>query len=194
MIDADTFLITLAETQRRTQSAVLDQTTLPSNRCALPPALELILEKGGLIQPQLARSPYVPSGNRADIEHMYSLVGDEASWLLDTEASGIIAVEFSRYCSPFWLFRRPGEYKTFERTLRFHAHNRIFVLFSVPHGRHISRGWGQGIHWRTSILIPPSRVLWGPNDEIETELDYVDPAAPLLPAIETLLGPPVRPY
>jgi hypothetical protein len=125
---------------------------------------------------------------------MYSLARDDANWLLDLEGSGMIAIEFSSHCSPFWLFRRPGEYKTFERTLRFHTHTRIFALFSVPHGHRIARGWGPGIHWRTSILIPPSRVLWGSKDEYEFECSYVDPSAPLLPAIESFLGPPVRPY
>jgi hypothetical protein len=95
--------------------------------------------------------------------------------------------------TPFKLFCRPGEYQTFERTLRFKTQTREFALFSIPPGRSMSRGWYSGVHLRTPVLIPPSRVLWGP-DEHEFELSYVDPSAPLLPAFETLLGPSVLPY
>jgi hypothetical protein len=132
--------------------------------------------------------------DRKQIEHWYACYGDDANWLLDTEASRMIAIEFSPYASPHWLFRRPGEYGVFERTLRFNAHKRIFALFSVPQGRRIARGWYQGLHWRTSILIPPSRVLLAEDEENEVEFSYVNPSAPLLSAPETLLGSPVRVY
>ena len=57
MLDVDAFLIDLLETRRRLQSAPLIRTTRPANRCSIPPALDLILERGGLVQPQLAMSP-----------------------------------------------------------------------------------------------------------------------------------------
>jgi hypothetical protein len=135
----------------------------------------------------------VPSGERAQIEYWWSCFGEEANWLLDTAASGILAIDFSASMPPFNLFRRAGEYRMFERTLRFKTPTEMFALFSIPAGHSMSRGWYSGVHWRTPVLIPPSRVLWGP-DEHEFELSYVDPSAPLLPAFETLLGPPVRPY
>jgi hypothetical protein len=202
MINIDSFLATLSETRRRAQSAARANNVSATATHDLSPALELILEKGGLIQPQLARSPFapraarvgVPCGARAQIEFWCTCFGDDANWLLDTEASGMIALEFSPHLPPYLLFRRPGEYQAFEHTLRFDAHERIFALFSVPQGRRIARGWYHGLHWRTPVLIPPSRVLWGPGDEYEFELRYVDPSAPLLPAPETILWPPVRPY
>jgi hypothetical protein len=202
MIDIDTFLASVSETRRRAQSATLAHTTLPINRCSIPPALDLILKRGGLIQPQLARSSYaqrtarvgVPCGDRRVVEQWHSSFGDDANYLLDLEASNMIAIEFSPYASPYWLFRRQGDYKTFERTLRFNAYKRIFALFTVPQGHRMGRGWYQGLHWRTSILIPPSRALWGSNDEFEFEFNYANPDAPLLPAPGTLLGSPVRPY
>lgn len=203
MLDVDTFLIDLLETRRRVQSAALADATQPVDRCSIPPALDLILKRGGLIQPQLARSPFapraarvgIPSSARKQIEYWLGCYGDdETNWLLDLEASSMIAIEFSPYASPHWLFRRQGEYQTLERTLRFSAYKRIFALFTVPQGHRMARGWYQGLHWRTSILIPPSRVVGGPSEEFEFEFNYVDPDAPLLPAPESLLGSPVRPY
>jgi hypothetical protein len=201
MIDTDSFLAELAENRRHAQSAARVGSAFVADSCDLPSALDLILPKGSLIQPQLARSPFaspearvgVPSGERAQIEYWWSCFGEEANWLLDTAASGILAIEFSVSIPPYNLFRRAGEYRMFERTLRFKTPTGTFALLSVPPGRSMSRGWYSGVHWRTPVLIPPSRVLWGP-DEHEFELSYLDPSAPLLPAFETLLGPPVRPF
>lgn len=201
MIDTASFLAELAENRRRAQSAVRVGSAFADDRCDLPPALDLILEKGGVIQPQLARSPFaptrarvgVPSGERAQVEYWWRCFGEEANWLLDTHASSMVALECSVYMTPLKLFCRRGEYQSFERTLRFRTSTRVFALFSVPPGHSMSRGWYSGVHWRTLVLIPPSRVIWGP-DECEFELSYVDPSAPLLPAFETLLGPPVLPY
>lgn len=201
MIDADSFLAGVAESRRRAQAAARAGTPSATDLCELPPALDLILGLGGFVQPQLARSPFagraarvgVPSRERSQVESWWRCFGEEANWLLDPEASGIIALEFSIYVAPLKLFCRPGEYQSFERTLRFVTGTRVFALFSIPHGRGMSRGWYSGVHWRTPVLIPPSRVQVGP-DEDEVELIYVDPSAPLLPAFETLLGPPVQPY
>jgi hypothetical protein len=201
MLDVDAFLIDLLETRRRLQSAPLIRTTRPANRCSIPPALDLILERGGLVQPQLAMSPYAPSaarvgvpcGDRSVVEQWHSCFGESANYLLDLEASNMIAIDFSPYCTPYSTFGPSGEDSPFERTLRFKAYKRIFALFTIPQSRRIARGWYQGLHWRTSILIPPSRVLWGPSEEFEFEYNYVDPNAPLLPAPEKLLGSPARP-
>lgn len=201
MIDSDLFLAELAESRRRAQSAARLGNPFIEDRCDLPLDLDLILEKGGVIQPQLARSPFAPStarvgvssGVRAQVEYWWRCFGEGANWLLDTHASRMVALECSVYMTPLKLFCRRGEYQTFERTLRFKASTRIFALFSIPHGRSMSRGWFNGVHWRTPVLIPPSRVLCGPGEH-EFELSYVDPSAPLLPAFETLLGPSVRPY
>jgi hypothetical protein len=201
IIDIDSYLADVAENRRRAQSAARAGEVIASDRGDLPSALNLILQNGGLIQPQLARSPFapaaarvgVPSRERAQIEHWWRTYGDEANWLLDPCASGIVALEFSAYIAPYKLFSRKGEYQTFERTLRFKAATKGFALFSIPPGRSLSRGWYNGVHWRTPVLIPPSRVQFG-HGEQEFELTYVDPSAPLLPAFETLLGPPVKPY
>lgn len=201
MIDIDSFLAGVAENRRLAQSAARVGSASVADRCDLPPDLDLIIEKGGIIQPQLARSPFaspaarvgVPSGERAQVEYWWRCFGEEANWLLDTHASSIVALECSVYMTPLKLFCRRGEYQTFERTLRFKASTRVFALFSIPSGRSLSRGWYSGVHWRTPVLIPPSRVHWGP-DEHEFELSYVDPCAPLLPAFESLLGPSMRPY
>lgn len=201
MIDSDFFLAELAESRRHAQSAARAGSAIAPGRCDLPAALKLILTKGGLIQPQLARSPFAPStarvgvssGERAQVEYWWRCFGEEANWLLDTHASGMVALDFSPYILPYKLFCRAGEYQTFERALRFKTPTRMYALFSIPCGRSMSRGWYDGVHWRTPVLIPPSRVLLGP-DEQEFELSYVDPSAPLLPAFETLLGPPIRPY
>jgi hypothetical protein len=76
----------------------------PFSRWATSPALDLILEKGGLVQPQLARSPIappasrfgVPSAEHAQVEYWWSCFGeDETSWLLDTWGSRIVALEYS---------------------------------------------------------------------------------------------------
>jgi hypothetical protein len=127
MIDTASFLAELAESRRRAQSAARASTAFAADRCDLPPALDLILQKGGFIQPQLARSPFapttarvgVPSGERAQVEYWWRCFGEEANWLLDTRASGILAIEFSPYVQPHNLFRRAGEYGMFERTLRY---------------------------------------------------------------------------
>ncbi len=201
MIDSDSFLAELAESRRRAQSAARVGNTFASDRRDLPPALDLIIEKGGRIQPQLARSAFasatarvgVPSGERAQVESWLGCFGDEANWLLDTQASSIVALEFSVYITPLKLFSRPGEYQLFERTLSFRTPTRVFALFSIPPDRGMWRGWYSGVHWRTPILIPPSRVRSGPDGN-EFEFSYVDPSAPLLPAFETLLGPPIQPY
>jgi hypothetical protein len=201
MIDTASFLAELAESRRRVQSAARVGSAFAADCCDLPPDLSLILEKGGVIQPQLARSPFAPttarvgvsSGDRAQVEYWWRCFGEEANWLLDTHASSMVALECSIYMTPLNLFCRRGEYQTFERTLRFRTSTRVFALFSIPPGRSMSRGWYSGVHWRTPVLIPPSRVPSGP-DEHEVELSYVDPFAPLLPALETLLGPPVEPY
>ena len=201
IVDIDSYLAEIAESRRRAQSAARIGDAFPSDGCELPPALELILQKGGVVQPQLARSPFapvaarvgVPSGERAQVDYWWRSYGEDANWLLDTHASGIIVLDSSIYIEPYRLFRRPGERQVFERTLRFRASTRVFALFSLPPGRSMSRGWFSGVHWRTPVLIPPSRVLSGP-DEQEFELSYVDPSAPLLPAFETLLGPAVRPF
>lgn len=201
MIDADSFLAGVAESRRRAQAAARASTAFANVHCELPPALDLILSHGGVIQPQLARSPFagtaarvgVPSRERSQAEYWWRCYGEEANWLLDTGASGILAIEFSPYISPYKLFRRRGEYDAFERTLRFRTPSRVFALFSLPPGRGMSRRWYNGVHWRTPVLIPPSRVPLGPGGN-EVELSYVDPSAPLLPAFETLLGPPVQPY
>jgi len=201
MIDTDSFLAELAESRRRAQSAARAGSAFASDRCNLSPDLDLILEKGGVIQPQLARSPFapstarvgVPSGDRAQVEYWWQCFGEEANWLLDTHASSMVALECSVYMTPLKLFCRRGEYQTFERTLRIRTSTRVFALFSIPPGCGMSRGWYSGVHWRKPILIPPSRVPSGPDGE-ETELRYVDSSSPLLPAFETLLGPPVWPY
>lgn len=201
IVDIDSYLVEVAENRRRAQSAARTGSTFASDGCELPPALNLILQMGGLIQPQLARSPFapsaarvgVPSGEPEQIEYWWRSYGDEANWLLDPCASGIVALEYSIYISPYRLFSRKGEYQTFEHTLRFRAATRGFALFSIPPGCSISRGWYNGVHWRAPVLIPPSRVPSG-EDEQEFELSYVDPSAPLLPAFETLLGPLVQPY
>lgn len=201
MIDIDSFLAGVAESRRRAQSAARVGSAFAADRCELPPALDLILEKGGVIQPQLARSPFapatarvgVPSGERAQIEYWWRCFGEEANWLLDTHTSRMVALECSVYMTPLKLFLRRGEYQSFERTLRFRTSTRVFALFSVPPGHSMSRDWYSGVHWRNPVLIPPSRVPSGP-DGGEVELSYVDPSAPLLPAFETLLGPPVWPY
>lgn len=148
MIDVDSFLAGVAETRRQAQAAARAGGALASGRCDLPPALNLILANGGLIQPQLARSPFapaaarvgVPTGDRAQVEYWWRLYGEEANWLLDTAASSILVIEFSPYVRPYGLFRRPGESRMFDRTLRFGTPKRLFALFSVPPGRHMSRG------------------------------------------------------
>lgn len=201
MIDTDFFLAELAEARRRAQSAVRAGSGISSDRCDLPIDLDLILEKGGVIQPQLARSPFaprsarigVPSAERAQVEYWWRCFGEEANWLLDTHASNMVALECSVYMTPLKLFCRRGEYQTFERTLRFRTSTRVFALFSVPPGHSMSRGWFSGVHWRTPVLIPPSRVPSGPDGE-EVGISYLDPSAPLLPAFATLLGPPIQPY
>lgn len=200
MIDVDSFLAGVAENRRRAQPAARVSSAFAADRCDLPPALELILEKGGLVQPQLARSPFaprssrvgVPSSERAQVEYWWRCYGEDANWILDTQGSSILALEFSAYIEPYRLFCRPGEHQVFERTLRFRTPTRVFALFSVPPGHSMSRGWYSGVHWRDPILIPPSRLLSG-WDEHEIELSYMDLSAPLLPAFETLLGPPVQP-
>jgi len=202
MIDVDYFLAEVAENRRRAQSAARSRCALPAGPCHLPLALDLMIENGGLVQPVLARSPFaqrsarvgVPSAEREQIEYWFACCGDEANWLLDTESSRIIAIEFTSYAPPYGLFRRSGEYQAFERTLRFDTPERSFALFSVPPGRRMANGWSHNVRWRTPVLIPPSRVLWGADGEYEFEFSYVDPDAPLLPAPETLLGLPVRPY
>lgn len=201
MIDIDSFLAEVAETRRRAQSAATAGAALPAEPCELPPALDLILRNGGHVQPQLARSPFAPSaarvgvssGDRAQVEYWWRCYGEDANWLLDTHASSMVALECSVYMTPLRLFCRRGEYQSFERTLRFRTSTRVFALFSVPPGHSMSRGWYSGVHWRNPVLIPPSRVPSGPDGE-EFELSYVDPSAPLLPAFDTLLGPPVWPY
>lgn len=201
MIDVDSFLAGVAENRRRAQSAARAGCTFAANQDDLPPTLDLILEKGGLVQPQLARSPFaprssrvgVPSAERAQVEYWWRCFGEEANWILDTQGSSMLALEFSAYIEPYRLFCRPGEHQAFTRTLTFRASTRVFALFSIPPGRRMSRGWYSGVHWRDPILIPPSRLLSGP-DEHEIELSYVDSSAPLLPAFETLLGPPARPF
>lgn len=202
MIDVDSFLAEVAENRRRAQSAARSRYALPAGHRRLPLALDLMIANGGLVQPVLARSPFaprsarvgVPSREREQIEYWYACCGDEANWLLDTESSRIIALEFSPYAPPHGLFRRSGEYQAFERTLRFDTPKRSFALFSVPPGLRMASGWFSNVHWRTPVLIPPSRVLWGADGHYEFEFSYVDPDAPLLPAPETLLGLPVRPY
>ncbi len=201
ILDIDSYLAEVAENRQRAQSAARDGNAVASDRGDLPPALDLILQKGGLIQPQLARSPFAPTAARvgvpsrepAQIEYWWRSYGNEANWLLDPCASGIVALEFSVYITPYKLFCRPGEYQVFERTLHFRAPTRAFALFSIPPGRSMSRGWYNGVHWQSPVLIPPSRVPSGPKEQ-EFELSYVDPSAPLLPAFETLLRPPVQPY
>ncbi len=201
ILDIDSYLAEVAENRRRAQSAARTGSAFAPEHCDLPPALNLILQIGGFIQPQLARSPFAPSTarvgvasrERAQVEYWWKCYGEDANWLLDTQASGILALEFSIFIEPYRLFIRPGEYQTFKRTLRFKISTRVFALFSIPPGRSMSRGWFNGIHWRTPVLIPPSRAQIGPDDQ-EFELSYVDPSAPLLPAFETLLGPPVRPF
>lgn len=201
MIDVDSFLAGVAESRRQAQSATRAGSASVADCCDLPPALDLILQKGGVVQPQLARSPFAPraarvgvsSGERAQVEHWWRCYGEDANWLLDPLASGFVALDASVYITPMKLFRRPGEYQAFQRTLCFRTTTRVFALFSIPPGRAMARGWYSGVHWRTAVLIPPSRVP-AEADEQEFELTYVDPSAPLLPAFETLLGPPVKPY
>ena len=202
MIDTDSFFAELAESRRRAQSAARIGSPSESDRCDLPRDLELIVERGGVIQPQLARSPFaptgarvgVPSAERAQVEYWWRTYGADANWLLDTAASGILAIEFSDRIPPFDLFRRPGEYRTFRQTLTYGSAKKTFALFSIPPGRSMSRGWYSRLHWRTPVLIPPSRVSWELDSEQEFDFSYLDPSAPLLPAPETLLGPPVRHY
>ena len=201
MIDVDSFLAEVAENRRRAQSAACAGSAFEPDRGDLPPALDLILHKGGLIQPQLARSPFaprssrvgVPSRDREQVEYWWRCYREDANWLLDVQASAMLAIESSVYIEPYRLFRRPGEHQAFMRTLRFRASTRVFALFSIPPCRSILRGWHSCVHWRNPLLIPPSRLLSG-SDENEVELGYLDPTAPLLPAFETLLGPPVRPF
>lgn len=201
IVDIDSYLAEVAENRRRAQSAARLGIPFIGDRCDLPPALDLILKKGGLVQPQLARSSFapaaaragVPSGERDQVEYWWRSFGEEANWILDTQGSSILALEFSAYIEPYKLFCRPGEHQAFARTLRFGTPTRVFALFSVPPGHSLSRGWCSGVHWRTPVLIPPSRVPSGPDGE-EAELSYVDPSAPLLHAFETLLGLPVEPY
>lgn len=202
MIDVDSFLAGVAESRSRAQTAARSAEIFPAEHCDLPSALDLILGLGGFVQPQLARSPFagpgarvgVPSRERAQVQYWWRCFGAEANWLLDPQASGMLVLEFSPYISPYRLFRRAGEYDAFERTLRYQLLERRFALFSIPPGRQMSRGWYGGVHWRTPVLIPPSRVLGGPDGGQELEVSYIDPSAPLLPAFETLLGPPVRPF
>ena len=202
MLNVDTFLHELSINRRLVQSAALSHISQPDNRCSIPPALDLVLEKGGLIQPQLARSPFapstarvgVPTADRKQIENWFACYGEDTNWLLDTEASGIIALEFSRYFSPYMLFRRPGEYQVLEHTLRFNAHRRIFALFANQQRRRIPPGRYHGVHWRSSVLIPPSRVLDTEDGENEVEYCFVDASAPLLPAPESLFDSPAHIY
>jgi hypothetical protein len=200
MIDVNTFLAEAAENRRRAQSAARVGSAFVADHCELPPALDLILRMGGLIQPQLARSPFaprssrvgVPSRERAQVEYWWRCYGEDANWLLDTQVSGMLAIEFSVYATPCNLFRRACEYQAFKRTLRYGTPKRTFALFSIPPGRSMCRGWDSGIHWKTSVLIPPSRASWELDCDQEFEYSYLDPSAPLLPAPETLLGPPVQ--
>jgi len=201
MIDVDSFLAEVAENRHRVQSAARVDCTFAASPDNFPADLDLILRKGGLIQPQLARSPFAPRAARAgvptrvreQVEYWWRCYGEDANWLLDTQGSSMLAIEFSAYIEPYRLFRRPGEHQAFTRTLRFRASTKVFALFSIPPGRSISRGWHSCVCWRNPLIIPPSRLLSG-SDENESELRYLDPTAPLLPAFETLLGPPVRPY
>ena len=201
MINVDSFLAEVAENRRQAQSAARSGCTFAASQDDFPADLDLILKHGGLIQPQLARSPFapraarvgVPTRDREQVEYWWRCYGDEANWTLDTQGASMLAIEFSAYIEPYRLFRRPGEHQAFTRTLRFRASTRGFALFSIPPGRSISRGWHSCVHWRNPLLIPPSRLLSG-SDENEVELSYLDPTAPLLPAFETLLGPPVRPF
>lgn len=202
MIDVRSFLAEVAENRHRAQSVARSRYVPPAGPRRLPIALDLMIANGGLVQPVLARSPFaqrsarvgVPSGEREQIEYWYACYGNEANWLLDTETSRIIAIEFSPYAPLYGLFSRSGEYQALERTLRFDTPNRSFALFSVPPDRRMASAWFHNVHWRTPVLIPPSRVLWGADGEYEIEFSYVDPDAPLLSAPETLLGPSVRPY
>lgn len=202
MIEVNSFLAEVAENRRRAQSAACAGSAFEPDRGDLPPALDLILHQGGLIQPQLARSPFaprssrvgVPSAERAQVEYWWRCYGEDANWLLDTLASAMLAIEFSVYATPYNLFRRAGEYRMLERTLRYGTPKRTFALFSIPNGRSMSRGWHSAVHWRTAVLIPPSRASWELDCDQEFEYTYHDPSAPLLPAPETLLGPPVRSF
>ena len=200
MIDVDSFLAEVAENRRRAQSAVRVGSQFVADNCDLPPALDLILQKGGLIQPQLARSPFaprssrvgVPSAERTQAECWWRCYAEDANWLLDTRASAMLVIEFSVYATPCNLFRRAGEYRMLERTLRYGTSKRTFALFSIPPGRSMCRGWYSGVHWRTSVLMPPSRASWELDCEQEFEYSYLDASVPLLPAPETLLGSPVQ--
>jgi hypothetical protein len=96
----------------------------------------------------------VPSAERVQVEYWWRTYGADANWLLDTSASGILAIEFSDRIPPFDLFRRPGEYRAFRQTLRYGTPKKTFALFSIPPGRSMSRGWYSRLHWRTPVLIP----------------------------------------
>lgn len=183
-MDVATFLADLAASRVRAQAAGRGGFDRPPD-LQLPLAIEVALTHRFLISPILARSAYapdsaragVPSSQREDIEYWWARYGAEVNWLLDTGASGVVALEIDLQLAQQALAPLAGDEWSWQRSLHFVVRQTWHILFTHVPGLSMPAEFpGLRLQTRTSILIPPSRTPAG------IEMVYADPDAPLLSA------------
>jgi hypothetical protein len=190
--DASSFITELYDSRLKAQAAARAE-FLKSPDLSLPADLEVAISHPLPIAPMPALSLYaprsarmgVPCSDREQIEYWYTTYGTETNWVLElNEQTRVLAIRMGIGVFPF-LFLKSGEYQTLERTLRVESRKLSYALLAVPPGTRPSCGANRGLFWRTLIPLPPSRLVF--DDEREVELVYHDACAPLLCAPPSIL-------